>query len=131
MAGIVLGGNYANPINGPNYITSPVINLSAASGTVRLTFWRWLNIDWDPFVTDTVEVYNGSSWVVLWTNATSGKVLITDNSWTRHEYDVTAHKNANFRVRFSHKTGKSGNFLAWIMSGWNIDDLSLSSGTCN
>lgn len=131
VAGIVLGGNYANPINGPNYITSPVINLSAASGTVRLTFWRWLNIDWDPFVTDTVEVYNGSSWVVLWTNATSGKVLITDNSWTRHEYDVTAHKNANFRVRFSHKTGKSGNFLAWIMSGWNIDDLSLSSGTCN
>ncbi|MBI3205639.1 MAG: hypothetical protein HYZ29_29135 [Myxococcales bacterium] len=131
VAGIVLGGNYSNAVGGPAYLTSPVVNLSAASGTVKLTFWRWLNCDWDPFVTDTVEVYNGTSWVVLWTNATLGKVFVTDGSWSRHEYDVTAHKNANFRVRFSHKTAKQGALPAWIMSGWNIDDVSLSSGTCN
>lgn len=131
VAGIVLGGNYANPVAGPAYITSPVINLSGAAGTVKLTLWWWMNIDWDPFVTDTLEVFNGTSWVVLYSSVSAGKNLITENSWSRKEYDVTAHKNANFRIRMSHKTGKQGNYLAWIMSGWNIDDVSLSSGTCN
>ena len=130
VAGIKLGGNYVNTVHAASYLTGPIVNLSAA-GTVKLTFWRFLNCDWDPFVTDTVEVFNGSSWVLLWSNASLGNVLLTDSAWTRFEYDVTAYKNANFRVRFGHQTDKQGNFLAWIMSGWNVDDLSLSSGTCN
>lgn len=131
VAGIVLGGNYTNVVHPADYLTSPVINLSSAPGTVKLTFWRWLNCDYDPYVTDTVEVFNGSSWVVIWTNASVGNNLITDIAWNRWEFDVTAYKNANFRVRFGHKVDKKGNFLAWIMSGWNIDDVSLSSGTCD
>jgi hypothetical protein len=78
-----------------------------------------------------VEVFNGTSWVVVWSNASLGDVLITDSSWTRFSFDVTAYKNANFRVRFGHQTGKKGAFLSWIMSGWNIDDISLSSASCN
>lgn len=130
VAGIVLGGNYSIADAGPNYMTSPIINLSAAAGSVKLTYWRWLNCDWDPYVTDTVQVYNGSTWVTLWSSASVGENLITDNGWGRYEFDVTAHKNASFRVRFSHMTASDA-FVPWIMSGWNIDDVSLSSGTCN
>ncbi|HMR06467.1 MAG TPA: hypothetical protein PKA88_11835, partial [Polyangiaceae bacterium] len=132
VAGIVLGGNHSIGIHGFDYITSPVINLSAATGSVKLSFWRWLNCDFVPYVTDTIEVYNGTSWVTLWSNASVGDNLIEDYSWQRYEYDVTAHKNAAFRVRFGHKVDEdSEGYEAWIMSGWNIDDLSLASGTCN
>ncbi len=130
VGGIVLGGNYTITEHGPNYMTSPTINLSSATGTVKLTFWRWLNCDFDPYVVDTVQVYNGSTWITVFTSAPVGDT-ITDNSWTRYEYDVTAHKNANFKVRFSHQVGSENGFVAWIMSGWNIDDLSVSSATCN
>lgn len=130
VAGVAIGGNYTNPIHSAYYLTSPVVNLAVAVGSVQLTFWRWLNCDWDPFTTHTVEVFNGSSWVVVWTNATLGNTFVTDSAWTKQTIDVTAYKNANFRVRFGHKLGKQGNFLAWIMSGWNVDDLTLSSGGC-
>jgi hypothetical protein len=130
VAGISIGGNYTAPIHDFYYMTSPVIDLSGAAGSVNLTYWRWLNCDWDPFTTQVVEVFNGSTWVTLWSNASSGNNLIVENSWTRWTHDVTAHKNAQFRIRFGHRTDKQGNFLAWVMSGWNIDDVTLSSGVC-
>jgi hypothetical protein len=132
VAGVAVGGNYShNPVHDFYYLTSPVINLSAAAGTVKLTYWRWLNCDFDPYVVDSVEVYNGSAWVTVWSNSSLGNVLVADNNWLRFEHDVTAYKNAGFRVRFGHKTGQKANFLPFIMSGWNLDDVSLSSATCN
>jgi hypothetical protein len=130
VAGVNIGGNYTNPVHGYYYITSPIINLSGASGTVNLTYWRWLNCDYDPFTTHTVEVYNGTSWVTVWSNASLGNVLVTDSAWNRSAIDVTSYKNSQFRVRFGYRTDKQGAFLAWIMSGWNVDDVTLSSGAC-
>ncbi len=130
VAGIVLGGNYSKNTHSAYYLTSPAVDLSGA-GTVKLTFWRWLNCDYDPFVVDTVEVYNGSTWTTVWSSTSAGKKFITDASWSRQEIDVTAQKNAAFKVRFGHATGKQGNLLPWAMSGWNVDDVSLSSATCN
>jgi len=130
IAGVNIGGNYTAPPHDFYYMTSPVINLSGASGTVNLTYWRWLNCDWSPFTTHLVEVFNGTSWVTVWSNASVGNNLIVENTWSRWTHDVTAYKNAQFRVRFGYRTDKQGAFLAWVMSGWNIDDLTLSSGTC-
>lgn len=129
VAGIVVGGNYTNASHNAYYLTSPAISLTGGDA-VFLTFWRYLNADWDPYTTQTVEVFNGTSWVVIWTNASLGQVLLTDSAWTLMQFDVTAYANAAFRVRFGHKTGSSGGFLPYIMSGWNIDDLSLSKGVC-
>jgi hypothetical protein len=132
VAGVQIGSNYTvNPIHGFYYLTSPIVNLSGAAGTVLLTYWRWLNCDWDPYTVHTVEVYNGSAWVTVWSNTPLGTVFVTDNAWGRFQHDVTAQKNANFRVRFGFKTGKEGNFFPFIMSGWNVDDVSLSSAVCN
>jgi hypothetical protein len=130
IAGVVIGGNYDIQIHGYYYMTSPVINLSGAAGTVNLTYWRWLNCDWDPYSTHTVEVWNGTTWVVVWSSASLGDVLVTDSSWNRATFDVTAYKNANFQIRYGYRTNKKGAFLSWIMSGWNVDDVSLTSGTC-
>jgi hypothetical protein len=126
VAGIVLGGNYSQQPGGPYYLTSPMIDLSAVSGTVHLRFWRWLNCDSQPWGTATVQVWNGSTWVVLWQNSVN--TLTTDNAWYHQVFDVTSFKNAEFRVRFSHQTETHQMLLPWIMSGWNIDDLSLSNG---
>jgi hypothetical protein len=130
VAGMVLGGNYGVTPHPASYLTSPVVNLSSATGTVRLTFWRHLNCDYDPYVIDTVDVYNGTTWITIWTSAPE-ITGITDSTWVRQEFDVTAHKNASFQVRFSHLVGGGPGDPAWMMSGWNIDDLSLSSAVCN
>jgi hypothetical protein len=132
VAGVTIGGNYTvNPVHGFYYLTSPIVNLSGAAGTVLLTYWRWLNCDYDPYTVHTVEVYNGSAWVTLWSSTSVGSVFITDTAWGRFQHDVTAYKNASFRVRFGFKTAKQGQFFPWIMSGWNVDDVSLSSAVCN
>ncbi len=128
VAGIVLGGNYVLAIHGYDYLTSPAIDLSSASGSVKLTFWRWLNCDFDTYVNASVEVFDGTTWVTLWDNVPLGENEITEYSWTRYEYDVTAYKNAAFRVRFGHLVSDD---FAWQMSGWNVDDLSVSSATCD
>jgi hypothetical protein len=128
VAGIVLGGNYSVQPHAAHYLVSPSINLNSVAGTVNLSFWRLLNCDYQPYVTAKVEVWNGSSWVTLWQNSTNQ--LTADAAWTRFEFDVTAYKNNAFKVRFGHQVDTSGMFLAWVMSGWNIDDVTLASGTC-
>ena len=130
VAGVSIGGNYTAPIHDYYYMTSPVIDLSGASGTVNLTYWRWLNCDWDPFTTHVVQAFDGSTWVTLWSNESVGNNLIVENSWTRWTHDVTAHKNAQFRIRFGYRTDKQAAFQAFVMSGWNLDDVTLSSGVC-
>jgi hypothetical protein len=128
VAGIVVPGNYSNAVHAPYYLTSPAVNLGGVPGTVKLSFWRWLNCDYQPYVTATIDVWNGTSWVSIWQNPSN--TLTADSAWTRLEFDVTAYKNPAFKVRFGHQVDQQGMFLAWIMSGWNVDDLTLASGTC-
>lgn len=58
-------------------LTSPVVDLSAVTGTVTLTLWHWYDFEWcpstcgaynpEPTALDggNVEVWNGSSWVPI------------------------------------------------------------------
>jgi hypothetical protein len=121
VAGVVLGGSTGTTLHAPYYLTSPIINLSGAAGTVILDFWRYLNSDYPSYMNSTIEVYNGVSWVTVFT-MTAG-VSIADLAWTRQQIDVTAHKNANFRVRWGYSIDAAGVF---DVSGWNIDDVRLN-----
>ena len=109
------------------YLVSPSVNTVAAATPLILSFQRWLNSDWAPFVTNSIEVFNGTSYVPIWSNAGEGNVLTTDSAWMPKSFDISAHKNAGMRVRFGFSVGQQGGFGPWIMSGWNIDDVLIAA----
>jgi hypothetical protein len=118
IAGYAIGGSTGTDLFSARYITSPVIDTNVTDD-VYLEFWRWLNSDYIPFMASTIEVWDGSSWVVIYTapNTDGG---VQDSEWTLVSLDVTEYKNAGFRVRFGVSIEQSGVYDA---SSWNIDDL--------
>ena len=65
IAGVVIGGNAAQSIHSYRYLTSPAVNTDVA-GPVTLSFNRWLNSDHLPYMQNSVEVWNGTSWTTIW-----------------------------------------------------------------
>ena len=60
-------------------MTTTAIDCSDLTDT-GLKFQRWLNQDYQPYATATVEVSNdGSSWTSLWNNGSSE---VADSSWS-------------------------------------------------
>lgn len=121
VAGVNIGGCAGTNIHPDYFITSPSIDLSTASGTVMLEFYRHLHSDYPPFMSNKVEVFNGTSWVTIWTGPTTSSV-INDLNWLLQSFDVTPYKNANFSVRFGFSIGASGAFSS---PSWSIDDVKL------
>jgi hypothetical protein len=123
VAGVVLGGNAPLPLHDPYWLTSPVIDTSV-SGSVTMEFRRWLNSDYAPYMTNTIQVFDGSAWVTLW--QTGGDPGIQDAAWTLQSFDVSAYKNSGFQARFGYAIGSPGVF---IVSSWNVDDFAVESDT--
>ena len=120
------GNNPTGSTSPFRYATSPAVDVSGAA-TLKLGFYRWLNSDADGWMTSTVDVYDGTSWVNLYTNPSGAGNITADSAWTKVEYDVTAQKNAAFRVRFGYAVTDSG---VYEMSCWNVDDVTLSTASC-
>ncbi len=123
VAGNVLGGNVSQTVGGPYYLTSPVIDTSAAPA-VFLEFWRWLHTDYPNFMIDKIEVFNGATWNQIWINPSS---VVNDLAWTKQSFNITAYKAANMQVRWSYQVGSTG---AYLCAGWNIDDVLITSAAC-
>jgi hypothetical protein len=134
VAGVFIGGNVvpSAPFPGPiNFLTSPIINLGNVSGPVVLDFFRWLNSDFMPFMQNSIDVFDGTAWVRIWTSDAG----IADSTWTNTgagldptQFDVTAYKNANFRFRFGYQIRQVG---VELVSSWNLDDVRLvPSASC-
>jgi hypothetical protein len=125
VVGAYVCGNNPTGITSPfAYATSPAVDVSTAP-SVTLTFYRWLNTDRAGWMTSTVDVFDGSTWVNVYSNPTGS--VVTDSAWTKVTYDVTAHKNAAFRVRFGYSVLDAG---VYAMSCWNVDDVMVSSVAC-
>jgi hypothetical protein len=125
VAGTVLGGNVSTTTHNYYWLQSPTVDVATGQNVVLLRFWRWLNIDQAPFMSARVEVFNGTSWVLLWEN--TGQFPITDNAWTLFTFDLTPYRNANLRVRFGHAVMVGGGFP---FSGWNVDDVQIERTAC-
>lgn len=127
IAGVAIGGDIGPALlESLTYMTSPVINLSNAQGTVYLEFWRVLNSDYPNYADSTIDVWNGSSWVTIFSVPSNGP-HVAETMWTKVSYDVTAYKNAAFQVRFGHSvTGAA----AYTVGSWNIDDLRVAPTLC-
>jgi hypothetical protein len=124
VAGVNIGGTAPGGTHPHYWLTSPPVDTSAAP-TVFLEYWRWLNSDYPNFMTNKVEVFNGVTWVNVWTQP-SNSTPINDPTWTPFSYNVTAHKNTQMRVRF----GFDMNPGAYTCTQWNVDDVVLASGPC-
>ena len=125
IAGVVIGGNAATNLHEYYWLESPGFDTSAADGPVILGFYRWLNSDYDPYMHNKVEVWNGSQWINLWT--TGGPPGVMDAEWTFQEFDLTNYKNPSMRVRFGFDINSGGVFT---IGSWNIDDVLVASAAC-
>lgn len=120
VAGIVIGGNLTMPANA--VLESKKFDTSSAPGALKLTFWRWLNNPAGTIV--SVECSTGMGLPkTLWTSSD----LIMDAAWTKIELDATVCKSSKTKVRFT----LSNTMIDAVMSGWNIDDVTVSTGACN
>jgi hypothetical protein len=77
--GVNLAGNYSLCTGGPYALTAGPFNLTGYIAT-RLKFTRWLNTDFEPYISAAVEVStSGSTWQTVQSN---GVNLITDSEWS-------------------------------------------------
>lgn len=125
VAGVVIGGNASTNLHAYYYLESPAFNTANAAGSVVFSFWRWLNSDYDPYMHNVVEVFNGQSWIQLWISG--GPPGVNDNAWTYIQYDVTQWKNAAMRVRFGFDITSGG---VYTIGSWNVDDVLVASQGC-
>jgi hypothetical protein len=131
VAGVVIGGNEDPSVLHPYYyLESTAFNTAGAAGSVIFGYQRWLNSDYDPYMHNRVEVYNGTQWIVLW--QTGSAPGISDSppqglGWTYQEFDVTNYKNAAMKVRFGFDIGSGGVFT---IGSWNVDDVLVASAGC-
>jgi hypothetical protein len=120
VAGVVIGGHTTTALHAFYWATTPVIN-SAVTGSVSLSYFRWLNSDYLPFMESRIEVFNGSAWSTIYTN---GSTEVTDAAWTPITIDLTAFKNPNMQLRWGVQVTAGG---AFTVSSWNIDDVVVST----
>ncbi len=123
--GVNLSGNYSTTPGGPFYLTVGPINLTGDVAS-KLRFRRWLNTDFQPFASATVEVSsNGTTWTTVWDNGTTAAT--TDSAWQLVQYDISAvaDNKSTVYIRWGYQVGTS----ATAMSGWNIDDVDVIAST--
>lgn len=125
IAGAVIGGNVATSVHPYYYLTSPVIDTSAVAGSMWLSFYRWLNSDYTSFMNNTVEVYDGATWNLIWESGPPPAVQ--DPAWNQQAYDISSYKSNVMQIRFGYEIGSSG---VYTCSGWNLDDVAVTNVVC-
>ena len=118
--GVNLNGDYSTTYGGPYYLTAGPLNFSTAKDAV-LSFKRWLNTDYQPYVYATLEVSpDGDSWTTLWSN---GKMELKENAWSSWSFDLPASCNnqPSVYIRWGYRIG----IQAHAFSGWNLDDVEI------
>jgi hypothetical protein len=125
LAGVVIGGIAPLVVmDQPSYLTSAAIDISSGPSPVYLEFYRWLNSDVPPFMNNSVEVFDGSQWVTLWSGPPSSEDPLAENAWSHYAYNVTAYRNPYFRVRFGYIVE---NATAYAVGSWNVDDIRIAN----
>ncbi len=119
ILGFQIGGCYPASMGSTIYAVSPTINLAGYT-SASMSFYRWLGVENNSWDHAYIDVFNGTSWVNIFSN---GATSLDDNAWTLMTYDISAYVNANFKVRF----GMGGSDGTVQYYGWNIDDLTINA----
>ncbi len=115
---LTASGTYSNNIAATGWIYSPTIDCSNAT-SVSMTYYHQLGVESSSYDHAYLEVYDGSAWVQLYTNAAT----LNEAGWTESVYDLalSADNNPEFQIRF----GFGPTDGSQVYGGWNIDDISL------
>src|SRR5262245_56148722 len=129
VAGVVARGCAAGHEHLYAYLESPPFDTSSANAGVFFTFYRWLNSDWPPFMTNDIEVWNGSQWVAVWTQPDDGLGIFDSLAsggpgWNPNQLDLTPYRNAAMKIRFGFKIEDPD---VSSVGSWNIDDVLVTS----
>ncbi|MGC9375904.1 MAG: hypothetical protein ACP5DQ_12810, partial [Bacteroidales bacterium] len=113
-------GDYENNLSDKAYkAISPLINAKYFKD-IKITFWRWLNIDGADYSYLDLSNDGGNNWTNIWTNSS----VITDNSWARYTYNISNYANDEDSIKAQFALGPSDN--SGVFSGWNIDDFTIT-----
>jgi hypothetical protein len=129
VAGVVIGGNASTNLHAFQFIESPPFN-TANAPTVILGFYRWLNSDYDPYMHNVIEIWNGNAWIQIWNSGPPPGVQDSPPEgagWTFIQHDITQYKNAGMRIRFGMDVTSGG---VYTIGSWNIDDVLVAGAAC-
>jgi len=87
---------------------------------VQVSFWRWLGVEQSSADQAVFSVFDGSSYVTIWSNPDT---LIQDSAWTRMTFDIS-NKGLNTE-QLSLIWTMGGTNATGQYCGWNIDDVEL------
>jgi hypothetical protein len=104
------------------------VEYSAVSETFDFTYYndlslrymRYLNIGINDEASIDISSDGGKTWKQAWFNSS----MILDDGWKLHEVDITALAARKKNVRVRYGIGKTNDY--WQLSGWNIDDFSVT-----
>jgi hypothetical protein len=114
-------GDYANNLAQTRYATIGPIDCQGFKD-IRLSFWRWLDIE-SPYDYACVQVSNdGVNWTNLWTTGVSH---ISDISWQFVEYVVPA-AIGDGQPTMYFRWGIGPTDASVTCPGWNIDDVQVT-----
>ena len=114
--GTNLTGNYLLSAN--NQLQSPVINLSAATAPITLTWQQANHTDTSTFHPAFAEFrINGGPWQVMWANTTSTAAV----NWRELSYDLSAAAGQSVELRWRRQADSIGGF-----PGIFIDDIKVN-----
>ncbi len=117
--GYNLNGDYQANVT-ERHLTTIALDCSDVTGTT-LKFWRWLGVEKNSYDHAYVRVSNnGTSWTTIWEN---GDDYIEDDSWTLHEFDISAYADNQSTVYIRWTMGSVD--TSWQYCGWNIDDIEI------
>src|SRR5262249_34281382 len=130
------GGNPNQlPCHPPYCLVSPPIDTSGATGDLYLSFYRWLNSDWYPYMAVTVDIRRNQfdTWANLFTNPSNPP--INDTDWKPFAYPISDYKGAAMQFRFCYAVGVDVNVNPFdddvFQNGnWNIDDVVAADKDC-
>ena len=117
VVGYNLAGDYAKRMSSTEWAMTPAIDC-IDTNAVKLFFYRWLNVDSSDKDQAPIEISNdGGNWSQLWINSSR----VTDSSWQKQEFDISAYAAGQPVVYIRWGIGPTNTNKEY--SGWNIDDV--------
>jgi uncharacterized repeat protein (TIGR01451 family) len=127
------GGTYSNGVANEGIIISPVIDLSAASAPLTLSFNCLIQSEpgtaWD-HATVEISTNNGASYDVICGNNQGGVLFGTDSGglWIPVTNNISSYAGRQIKLRLHFNTIDN---IANNYEGWYVDDIVIFSGSAS